>query len=137
MAAYHELYVHLVWASFGRLPLIDTRVEKLLYAVLSAKCEELGCEVITVGGAADHVHVLVRLNPSVSISDLVRSIKGVSSHFMNREATLDHAFKWQQGYGAFTIGKRSLKRVAEYVLNQKQHHDQGSLLAALEKLDGD
>ncbi len=137
MAAYHELYVHLVWATFERLPLIDARIEKRLYAVLSAKCEELGCRIQAVGGTDNHIHALVRLNPVVSISELVRSMKGMSSRYMNRESVLDHAFKWQHGYGAFTLSRRSIKRIADYVLNQKQHHTHGTFLVTLEKMDGD
>ena len=66
---------------------------------------------------------------------LVGEVKGASSHFMNHEMALGHGFKWQNGYGAFTVSKRGVPTVAEYVRNQKTHHAEGRLIAALERTE--
>jgi len=123
--AYSHLYVHLVWATWERLPLITPQIEKRLYGAIRAKCRELGCEPLAVGGTADHVHLLVRLLPSVSVSQLVKGIKGASSHLMTHEVTPGEFFKWQGGYGAFSVGRESVSRVADYIAHQKEHHHEG------------
>jgi REP element-mobilizing transposase RayT len=100
---------------------------------MRAKCQEHGCAIVAIGGIADHVHLLVRLATTITIARLVAEVKGASSHLMNHEVYGDVAFKWQNGYGAFTISKRAVPIVQAYVLNQKQHHAAGNLYTALER----
>ena len=136
-APYHQLFVHCVWTTFERLRLVEAKVEARLYAVISAKCETLKSAVIALGGVEDHLHLLARLSPALSVADLVGEVKGASSHSMNREVRHDRAFKWQGGYGAFTVSKRAVGTVAEYVRNQKTRHAEGRSIAALERTEGE
>ena len=84
-APYTELYVHLVWATWDRLPVLTPAVERIVYAAIADKCRDMNCEPLAIGGVADHVHLLVRLNPAVAISDLVKEVKGSSSHLVTHE----------------------------------------------------
>ncbi len=59
-APYTQLYPHCVWATWDRLPLITPNIEGRLYAAIAAKCLELKCDMIAIGGIEDHVHLLVR-----------------------------------------------------------------------------
>jgi putative transposase len=120
--SYTKLYVHCVWGTWDRLPLITPEVETRLYAAITAKCRELKCEVIAIGGVADHVHLLVRLHPSVSVSELMKHVKGATSHLVTHEVSPGKPFQWSGVYGAFTVGIELLDRIAEYVRNQKAHH---------------
>lgn len=70
----------------------------------------------------DHVHVLFLQNPQKSISDLIKQIKGSSSHFMNREELILKKFAWQAGYASFSVSESQLAVVYNYIKNQKQHH---------------
>lgn len=70
----------------------------------------------------DHVHILVSLSPSISISDLVRDIKAGSSKFINDKNWINGKFSWQEGYGAFSYSKSSVDAVVKYILNQEEHH---------------
>lgn len=116
-APYTQLYVHLVWATWDRLPLVTAEIEPVLYKIMGAKCQELKCVPLAIGGIEDHVHVLVRLNPNISVAQLVKEIKGTSSHFINHEIGPDGFFKWQGGYGAFTLRKHEVKKVKAYIDN--------------------
>ena len=58
------MFVHLVWATWRRTPLISEAIEKWLYGAIRTRCLKLGCPVVAVGGTADHVHLLVELHPS-------------------------------------------------------------------------
>src|SRR3954469_6709682 len=105
-----ELHCHLVWATWDRLPLIRPEVEIRLFGAVRAKLEELGCSEVTVGGVADHIHVVCRFPPALAIAYLVQQVNGASSHMMTHEAGGPLEFKWQGGYGAFTLGRGDLAR---------------------------
>ena len=132
-----QLYVHLVWATHERLPLIVPAVEPLLYAVILAKCRDCECHVLALGGIEDHVHLFVQFPATISIARLTKEVKGASSHFMNHEGYSPHQFRWQGGYGAFTVGKRSQDLLVEYVCNQKKHHNTQQLIGDLEVTSAD
>jgi len=127
-APFTQLYVHLVWATWDRLPLISLAFEARLFAAMVSKCKELKCEVLEIGGEADHVHVLVRFTPTITVSDLVKEIKGSSSHLVTHEITPNDFFKWQGAYRAFTVSPGDLERVRHYIRLQKAHHRDLTLL---------
>lgn len=120
---YTQLYIHLVWSTWDRLPLISPEVEARLYGAIEAKCVELGCQSLALGGCADHVHLLAAFKPSISISHLVGEVKGASSHLITHEIKPGQFFRWQGAYSAFTISQAELDHVRTYILNQKRHHE--------------
>ncbi|NLF03363.1 MAG: IS200/IS605 family transposase [Anaerolineales bacterium] len=130
-----QLYVHLVWTTWERLPLITPAVELVLCAALAAKCAELGAQCLAVGAVADHVHVLVRCHPSATVSELVGQMKGSSSHLINHEIPESGSFRWQAAHGAFSVSPAGVERVRRYIVNQKQHHREGSISPDVEQWD--
>jgi putative transposase len=124
---YTQLYLHLVWATWDRLPLITEAVESRLYAAIAQKCRDLKCVPLSIGGIADHVHLLVRLHATVDVSTLVKEVKGSSSHLVSHEITPEEFFRWQGAYGAFTLRKEDVPRVKAYVEGQKEHHAVGNV----------
>lgn len=70
----------------------------------------------------DHVHILFLLNAQKSISDVIRQVKGGSSHSINGENLILGKFSWQTGYAAFAVSESQLDAVHNYIKNQKQHH---------------
>ena len=123
---YTQLYVHLVWATWDRLPMLDRQLQPRLYACIRAECEKLGAKLIAIGGVADHLHVLVRIPPTLAISTLAKQVKGASSHLVNQVVKPADTFKWQGGYGAFTVSKSAVPTVRAYIQNQEQHHREGT-----------
>ena len=119
---YTRLYVHCVWATWDRQPLLTPAVEARLYAAIAAKCHALRCEMLAIGGDLDHVHLLARFAASLSIAELVQEVKGASSHLMNHEIAPHREFRWQGSYGAFTVNANGLEKVIGYIRNQKTHH---------------
>lgn len=134
MSTYTELYLHCVWATWDRLPLVNEDIERALYGAIAQVCHDLKCEVLAIGGKSDHVHVLVHLATTVSIAELLKAMKGSSSHLMTHNVLgKDDFFKWQGGYGAFTLSKRHVPIVTNYVKNQKTHHSENNLWDEFEK----
>jgi REP element-mobilizing transposase RayT len=121
-APFTQLYLHLVWATWDRLPLITQENESPLYAVILDQCASLKCTVIAIGGVADHVHLLLRHPPSLSTAEIIKEIKGSSSHFMTHKIMPGEFFKWQGAYGAFSVSKRDVAGIQEYIERQKEHH---------------
>ncbi len=126
-APYTQLYVHMVWATWDRLPLITEAIEPRLYAAIATKCRQLKCEPLAIGGIEDHTHLLTRLHTTVAIATLVKEVKGSSSHLGTHKIAPLEFVKWQGAYGAFTIRKSEVLRVKAYILNQKQHHAENNL----------
>jgi putative transposase len=112
--------------------MIDPLIEARLHAQMAVIARDLGCPILASGGTNDHVHVLVRMIPAVSIAEWVRDVKAGSSLHV-RSALRRREFRWQSGYGVFSLGLRSLPTVRAYILNQKTHHATGDLLTALER----
>jgi REP element-mobilizing transposase RayT len=130
--AYTELYYHLVWSTWNRKPLLEQKWRQALYPYVGRRCQAYGYHLYAVNGIEDHLHVVVRLDPAVSIAEAVGKLKGSSSHFCNRELDMETVFKWQEGYGAFTFGKRDLPEVVAYVEGQVARHQGNQLDPDLE-----
>ncbi len=124
-----QLYLHLVWGTWDRLPLVTPDIQAVIYAAIVKQCSQLECTVITIGGMADHVHLLTGFPPKLTISDLIGKAKGSSSHLITHEIKPREFFKWQGGYGAFTVSGNQIDQIADYIRNQAQHHRQKSLIS--------
>ena len=133
MGPWLQLYLHLVWATWNRLPMITPDVEPRLHAMLAAKARQLGCEPLTIGGLADHIHVLVRLPATVTVATLAKELKGASSHLVSHEVAPADGFRWQGGYGAFTLARRDVPLIRRYIAEQKQRHAAGTTRGAWEQ----
>lgn len=130
--AYWRLHYHLIWATYRRLPLIDGDRAQVIDNVIRAKARELRLVLHALGHVEDHVHVVISIPPTMPIAECIRHLKGASSRAANRRPP-DPAFKWQEGYGALTIGERSLPKVIAYATNQAEHHRAGTVIPLYER----
>ncbi|HMM78955.1 MAG TPA: IS200/IS605 family transposase [Pyrinomonadaceae bacterium] len=117
---YSHLIFHIVFSTKERRPLIDPELREQLYEYIGGTVRGLGGILIEIGGVADHVHLLVILKPTILLSDFMRMMKSSTSKCAN-EATAGH-FQWQDGYGAFTVGKSQIGAVRNYIRDQEEHH---------------
>jgi REP element-mobilizing transposase RayT len=83
----------------------------------------------------DHAHIVVSIPPKIAVADCVRHLKGASAYAINRMDESDGQLKWQAGYGALTVGERSLETVMEYAARQKEHHKNGTTINVYERID--
>ena len=79
----------------------------------------LGATPLTIGGMADHIHLLIGMKATQCVADLVRELKKATSSWARER---DSKFAWQDGYGAFSVGRRELEVVANYIRHQEDHH---------------
>jgi REP element-mobilizing transposase RayT len=94
---------------------------------------DLGCPVRIINGMPDHVHCLFLLNPQKTITDVMKQIKGSTSHFINKNQLIPERFSWQDGFAAFSVSESIKERVFHYIENQKQHHAKQSSMIEFEQ----
>jgi len=135
--SYYQVYIHLIWGTWDRLPLISEQIRPRLHAALTAKCQAHQCIALAAVGVENHVHMLVKLHSTVAVADLVKELKGSSSHLITHEIAPDEFFKWQGSYGAVSVNPAEVDVVERYIRNQKQHHAAQELVLAWEKAEQD
>ncbi|HYW10752.1 MAG TPA: transposase [Longimicrobium sp.] len=72
-----RLYVHLVWSTWNRAPLLTPALLQAIDKCIRAECVKVGADVPAFGGVADHVHLLVRLPTTISVAVFVKQVKGL------------------------------------------------------------
>jgi putative transposase len=115
-------YIHLVFSTKHRQPLIHPPVEEELHSYLGGICKNIGCQPIKVGGYTDHVHMLFMLSQKIALMKVVEEVKSHSSKWVKTKGEGYENFYWQDGYGAFSVYPNEIDRVITYIANQKQHH---------------
>lgn len=80
------------------------------------------CHVETINGMREHVHLLFLLSPQKTLSEVVKQVKGGSSHAINQSGLLVNKFAWGTGYAAFSVSESSVSVVKKYIVHQKEHH---------------
>ena len=115
-------YIHIVFSTKYRKPLITPPYEEELHSYIGGVCKELGCPVLIVGGYTDHIHILCMLSKKMALMTLVQKIKASSSKWMKTKDKKLKNFFWQDGYGAFSVNPRQVDIVINYIKNQHEHH---------------
>lgn len=131
-----KLYYHFVWGTKNRQPLIASAFEADLYRAIAAKAQEMGGIIHAIGGIEDHVHVAASVPPKLAPARFIGDVKGNTSHYVNHVIRPDFEFHWQDDYGVFSFGEKSLSMVVRYIHEQKQHHAAGTLFDLMERMDG-
>jgi putative transposase len=122
-STYLSLHYHLIFATKDREPTIALPWRERLHEYLGGTVQGLGGFSQAVGGIADHVHLLVSLKSTHCLADFMRELKKASSEWIHDEIRAD-AFRWQEGYAAFTVSPTGRGGVKSYIANQEEHHRQ-------------
>jgi REP element-mobilizing transposase RayT len=113
---YTSVYIHCVFSTKERRPLIPATRTAELYAYLGGIARSEGLTLIAAGGTANHIHLLLVMSAVCSLAHAVQKLKGSSSKWMGS------GFSWQGGYGAFSVSASQLEVVKRYIQNQEEHH---------------
>jgi putative transposase len=134
-SVYSEINFHIVWHTKSNLPLIKPAIESKLYQYLKHKIIEMpNVYFHAVGGVEDHVHLAVSTPSNLLMSEWIGKLKGGSAYHINQSSG-HKLLQWQRGYGIVSFGTKDLPWVMKYVLNQKEHHKNGTTRQHLEKDD--
>ena len=119
-------YLHIIYSTKHRQPLIHERVQPELFSYLAGICNNLECYPIKIGGYLDHVHVLCMLSKKITLAKFMEELKSHSSKWIKTKGDELKNFYWQDGYGAFSVNPQDVEIVADYIEAQKEHHSQRS-----------
>jgi REP element-mobilizing transposase RayT len=122
------MFVHLIWGTWDRLPLLTDEIVRDVYRGIRAKCAEFGATIVALGGVEDHVHLVIELPATVALADLVGQVKGASAHLATHRLMPGEFFKWQGSYAAYSVSPNAVPRVADYIARQREHHAAGSTI---------
>ena len=120
--AFTQMYVQLVFAVSQRESGLSKNIRPRVFEYVSGIVTGLKHKSIIVNGVSDHIHILIGLNPAVSVSDTVHDIKRGSSIFINENKLVLGRFSWQDGYGGFTYSRSQIENIFKYIENQESHH---------------
>lgn len=134
---YWRLHYHIIFSTLDRQPILTAEREKVFYTIIYRKAKELELTIHAAGNVEDHAHLALSIPPKLAVADCVRHLKGASAHAINLMPGNVVKFEWQRGYGALSIGERSLQAVMEYAAKQKEHHRDGKLVSIYERCDDD
>ncbi len=121
-----KVLLHLIFHTKGSQHLIPETLEDELHAYIAGICRGQGAEAYRVGGTSDHIHIACTLPRTLSISALVQQVKQSSSSWIKEQAAENRDFRWQSGYGAFSLGQSQLDTLLRYIDKQKEHHKKTS-----------
>ena len=139
-----ECKYHIVFAPKYRRQVIYGKIREDICEILSSLCKRKGVEIIEAERCPDHIHMFVRIPPSISISSFMGYLKGKSSLMIfERHANLKYKFGnrhfWCRGYYVDSVGKNA-KKIEEYIRNQLQEdmlYDQMSLKEYIDPFTGE
>ena len=120
--SYSRVWLHLVWATLERRPLLRNAAGAKLSDYLTRYAAEKDIYMKINFVNADHVHALIDLPTGFSIEKMVQLFKGSSSHWVNSNELITGKFAWGRGYGAFSVSHSNLDSVARYIADQEEHH---------------
>jgi len=115
-----SLHTHVVFSTKDRLPLLHDEFRPALWAYLGGIVRGLGGKAVIINGMKDHVHMLLRLPPTLALADCMRFVKANSSKWLRQ--TGQRKFAWQAGYAAFSVSTSNLPQLTNYIRGQEQHH---------------
>lgn len=120
--SYSRVWLHLVWATLERRPLLDKPAAAKLSAYLHdyAKEKKIYMKINFVN--PDHIHALVDLPTNLAIEDMMQLFKGSLSHWVNEQNLVAGKFGWGRGYGVFSVSESGVAEVCAYIANQEEHH---------------
>jgi REP element-mobilizing transposase RayT len=118
-----KVYLHIVFSTKNHIRYLnESGIQKELFSYTATILKAKECPAITVGGHIDHIHILCILSRTISIADLLRTIKRSSSKWLKTKHASLSDFQWQNGYSAFSVSQSGVDSVRRYINTQDEHH---------------
>ena len=117
-----QMYIHLVFGTKGRIGYIHPAIEKRVHSYIAGTLQQYESPALIINSVPDHVHILFRLSKNYALAKIVEEVKKESSKWIKTIEGGTKFFKWQIGYGAFSVSSSKVEVVKHYIENQKEHH---------------
>ena len=120
--SYTRIFVHLIWGTKNRQKFLTKPLRPSIEGHFITYARDNQIMVDTLGVQPEHVHLLLMLRSNQTVENVVKLLKGESSHWINSENLIRPKFSWQRGYGAFSVSPSKVDQVRAYIKNQDEHH---------------
>jgi putative transposase len=120
--SYARIWLHLMWATLRRELLLHPQAASALSEHLYKQAADNGIFMKRNHVEGDHVHAVVDLPTGKTLEDVIRILKGESSHWINMSELLSGTFHWGRGYAAFSVSQSSLDRLCAFLDEQERYH---------------
>lgn len=120
--SYTKILVHYIFSTKNREKIMTSELQERLWPYMGGIARENNLKALAVDGIEDHVHLLISLPATLSISKAIQLIKGGSSKWVHDTLPNHNNFKWQEGYGAFSVSISHVEDTIAYINTQKEHH---------------
>ena len=120
--SYVSSYFHCVFSTKERQRLVTANLRERLWPFLGGIARQNKMKAIEIGGVEDHVHILLSIPPTLTISKALQLINGGSSKWIHETFPEHRLFSWQEKYGAFSVSVSQLDTIIDYIRNQEPHH---------------
>lgn len=118
-----RIWIHAWFSTKDIMPLIKDNFESKIHEKIRKKIEsEYKSFVKNINGTENHIHILFMLNPIYNISDILKNVKGESSHWVNQNRFIEAKFSWQRSYDAVSVSESMVESVDAFISNQKSYH---------------
>lgn len=117
-----QMYIHLVFGTKGRNLYLTPAIEKRVHSYLAGTLQQYESPALIINSVPDHIHILFRLSKNYALAKVVEEVKKESSKWIKTIEGGTKLFKWQIGYGAFSVSSSKVEVVKRYIENQKEHH---------------
>lgn len=120
--AYTRCWLHLIWGTLERRKMLDREARRRVAAFLLEYSRSKGISMRSCFVNAEHVHALIDMPTNLTLEEVVKLLKGASSHWINQQRLTATRFAWGRGYGAFSVSESQVPRVMRYIAGQEEHH---------------
>ncbi len=117
-----SILIHLIFSTKNRERFITEAIEKELHPYMAKIFRELKSPTLTIGGTDDHLHILFSLARTIEVAELIEKVKTKTSKWLKTKGQEFENFRWQRGYGAFSIGQSQVETLKRYIARQRIHH---------------
>jgi putative transposase len=120
--SYTSCMIHFIFSTKGRQKIITSELQERLWPYIGGIAKARKMKALAVGGTQDHVHILLSMPSTISVSKAIQEIKAVSSKWIHENFPHHENFAWQQGYSAFSVSISHVNKTISYINSQNEHH---------------
>jgi REP element-mobilizing transposase RayT len=117
-----KVWIHFVSTTKNRLPLLTEDIRYQVFDHIRQNAKAKGIFIDHINGGVEQVHCLISLGTEQTISEIVKLLKGESSHWVNQQNLINQKFKWQHEYFAVGVSESVVDKVRAYIRTQEEHH---------------
>ena len=126
-----RLTVHLVWITKYRYKVLDGAIQERCRTIIKQDCDKMQIEILKGVVSKNHLHLHIEYPPKLSISEIMKQLKGRSSRLLQQEfPQLNKRYWgqrfWARGYGAWSTGNITDEMVQEYIEGHRKDPNEGT-----------